>query len=84
MRVCLQQIGDEDPFGIASVPAIWQRAMDQVLTNIPKTKWILDNMIITGSTDEEHLQNLSLVLERLEQHGLRANLKKCEFFSGQN
>ena len=37
-------------------------------------------MIITGATDEEHLQNLSLVLQRLEQHGLRANLEKCEFF----
>lgn len=71
------------PFGIASAPAIWQRAMDQVLTNIPKTKCILDDMIITGSTDEEHLQNLSLVLQRLEQYGLRANLDKCQFFKDQ-
>lgn len=71
------------PFGIASAPAIWQRAMNQVLTNIPKTKCILDDMIITGSTDEEHLQNLSLVLQRLEQYGLRANLDKCQFFKNQ-
>lgn len=40
-------------------------------------------MIITGSTDEEHLHNLSLVLQRLEQYGLRANLDKCEFFKDQ-
>eukprot|EP00105_Crassostrea_gigas_P033303 XP_011456634.2 PREDICTED: uncharacterized protein K02A2.6 [Crassostrea gigas] len=71
------------PFGIASAPAIWQRAMNQVLTNIPKTKCILDDMIITGSTDEEHLQNLSLVLQRLEQYGLRANLDKCQFSKDQ-
>ena len=68
------------PFGIASAPAIWQRAMDQILANIPKTQCILDDMIIKGATDEEHLQNLSLVLQRIEQHGLRANLEKCEFF----
>ena len=54
-------------------------AMDQILANIPKTQCILDNMIITRSTDEEHLQNLSLVLQRLEQHDLRANLDKCDF-----
>ena len=36
-------------------------------------------MIITGSIDEEHLQNLSLVLQRLEQQGLRAHLENCEF-----
>jgi hypothetical protein len=54
--------------------------MDQVLANIPKAKCFLDDIIITGSTDEEHLQNISLVLERLEQHGLRANLEICEFF----
>ncbi|XP_061191742.1 uncharacterized protein K02A2.6-like [Saccostrea echinata] len=64
--------------GIASALAIWQRAMNQALANIPKTKCILDDMIITGSTDEEHLQNLSI--ERLEQQRLRANLEKCEFF----
>lgn len=67
------------PFGIASSPAIWQRAMDQVLQGIPYTKCILDDMIITGRNDEEHLQNLSSVLQRLEEHGLRANLDKCQF-----
>lgn len=28
------------PFGIASALAIWQRAMDQILANIPKTQCI--------------------------------------------
>ncbi|XP_033725336.1 uncharacterized protein K02A2.6-like [Pecten maximus] len=37
-------------------------------------------MIITGKTTGEHLQNVSCVLERLQQYGLRANLEKCEFF----
>ena len=34
-------------FGVTSSPAIWQRAMDQVLQGIPGTQCILDDMIIT-------------------------------------
>lgn len=47
------------------------RAMDQILANISNTRCILDDMIITSSTDEEHLKKLSLVFQRIEQHGLR-------------
>lgn len=68
------------PFGVASAPALWQRAMDQVLQKIPFTSCILDDMIISGRTDEEHLQNLRFVLQRLQEYGLKANLEKCEFF----
>ena len=67
-------------FGIASALSLWQHAIDQVLQNIPYTQCILDDIIITGSNDEEHLNNLNLVLERLESYGLRANLSKCVFF----
>ncbi|XP_052323292.1 uncharacterized protein K02A2.6-like [Oncorhynchus keta] len=45
-------------FGIASAPAIWQRTIDQILQGIPGTQCILDDMIITGCTDKEHLANL--------------------------
>lgn len=54
--------------------------MDQILQGIPGTQCLLDDMIITGQTDEEHLANLESVLSRLEEHGLRANPQKCEFF----
>ncbi len=67
-------------FGIASAPAIWQRTMDQILQDIPNTQCLLDDIIITGKTESEHLDTLRRVLERLEQYGLRAKLNKCEFF----
>ncbi|XP_061186771.1 uncharacterized protein K02A2.6-like [Saccostrea echinata] len=56
-----------------------------VISPIGFSDWGNPNSTLTqgkrqNSTDEEHLQNLSLVLERLEQNGLRANLEKCEFF----
>ena len=67
-------------FGISSSPAIWQLAIDQVLQGIPYTQCILDDMIVTGKTDEKHLENLESVLKRLQDAGLKADKENCEFF----
>ncbi|XP_056022197.1 uncharacterized protein K02A2.6-like [Ostrea edulis] len=67
-------------FGIAFAPVIWQQTIEQILLGVPGTLCILDDMVITGKTDEEHLQNVERVLQRLSEYGLRANLKKHEFF----
>ena len=67
-------------FGITSAPAIWQRTMDQILEGTSGISCILDDMIVTGESDAEHLANLEEVLRRLHFHGLRANKSKCEFF----
>ena len=66
-------------FGVASTPAIWHQATDQILEGIPQVQCILDDMIISGATDQEHLHNLE-VHSRLSQHGQRANSSECEFF----
>ncbi|KAK2169582.1 hypothetical protein NP493_1183g00002 [Ridgeia piscesae] len=67
------------PYGVASAPAVWQRAMDQVLQGIPGVQCYLDDIIVTGRTREEHLKALDKVLGRLEEHGLKANKEKCKF-----
>ena len=54
--------------------------MDQVLKGIPSASCILDDMIITGKTDEEYLENRQSVLQRLHDYNLRVNKKKCSFF----
>jgi hypothetical protein len=48
-------------FGIASAPSIWQRAMDQILQGLSGVQCVLDDMIITGKSDDEHLQNVENV-----------------------
>ena len=68
-------------FGVASAPALFQSAMDQILVGIPKVVCYLDDILVTGATDEEHLSNLEAVLKRLQEHGLRVKKKKCSFFS---
>ncbi|XP_062606687.1 uncharacterized protein K02A2.6-like [Saccostrea cucullata] len=67
-------------YGVASAPAIWQRTIDTVLQGLTGVKCIIDDMIITGSSEEEHLKNLEAVLTRLDEYNLRVNLNKCEFF----
>ena len=68
-------------FGIAFAPAMWQRVMDQLLSGIPKTQCIIDDIIVTGETDDKHLRNLEMVLQRLLDAGLRAHPAKTRFFN---
>ncbi|UYV83276.1 K02A2.6-like [Cordylochernes scorpioides] len=68
------------PFGIASAPAIWQRIIEQILSGIPKTLVYLDDILITGETETDHLNNLETVLKRLNEYGLKANKEKCKLF----
>ena len=48
-------------FGVASAPAIWQHSIEQMLQGVPGVHCILDDMIVTGQNDTEHLQNLESV-----------------------
>ena len=53
-------------FGIASAPAMFQRVMDNLLKGIKHVCGYLDDILITGASHEEHHNNVSLVLKRLE------------------
>ena len=64
-------------FGVASSPAIFQRTMDNLLQNIPYVAVYLDDILVTGGTEEEHLKNLDQVLK--PDAGLRLKRSKCVF-----
>eukprot|EP00117_Sycon_ciliatum_P041979 scpid19977/ scgid1158/ Retrotransposable element Tf2 155 kDa protein type 1 len=68
------------PYGIASAPALWQRAIYSLLRDLPGVKCMIDDIIVTGRTPEEHLNTLMKVLQRLADAGLKLNLAKCHFF----
>ena len=69
------------PFGVSPAPAIFQRTMDSLLQGIPQTCVYLDDILITGTTVEEHLKNLDEVLCRLQTAGLRLKSSKCLFMA---
>ena len=65
--------------GIHSGPAIFQRIMDNLLSDIPKAVSRLDDILVAGTDQEDHLHTLSLVLDRLLNAGFRLNKAKCKF-----
>ena len=68
------------PFGLAQVPAYFQRLINEVLTDCNFAMGYLDDIIIFSETEEEHLQHLEEIFERLQQAGLKLKLQKCSFF----
>ena len=50
------------PFGIASALAVFQRAMDTILQGIPHVACYLDDILVTGESEDQHLQHLEEVL----------------------
>jgi len=67
------------PFGISSAPGIFQRTMESLLQGIPNVVVYIDDILVTGATEQEHLKTLEEVLTRLERAGLRLKKPKCLF-----
>ena len=67
------------PFGVSSAPGIFQRTMESLLQDIPAVVVYIDDILITGASDTEHMQSLERVLDRLESSGLRLKKDKCVF-----
>ena len=72
---CYQRL----PFGVSSAPGIFQRTMESLLQGIPRVLVYLDDILITGASQEEHMANLKGVLSRLNKAGPRLHKDKCEF-----
>lgn len=67
------------PFGIASAPGKFQRVMDDLFRDTPRVKCYLDDILITGRTEEEHWTRVKLVLCKLQKAGVRLQQEKCAF-----
>ena len=57
------------PFGVSSASAIFQSKIEQVLQGIPMVVCRVDDILISGKNDQEHLDHLNEVLCRLESAG---------------
>ena len=69
------------PFGLCNAPATFQRVMDLVLAGVQWSQCLvyLDDIIVIGRNFDEHIQNLSTVLQRLREANLRIKPSKCNF-----
>ena len=73
------------PFGLCNVPATFQRLMQNMLGELNLTYCIiyLDDVIVYGRTEEEHLERLRIVLERFREFNLKLKPSKCSFFQSE-
>lgn len=69
------------PFGLKNAPAIFQRAMDDVLRNhIGKICYVyMDDVVVFGKTLELATKNLETVLQVLQKTNLKVQPDKSEF-----
>ena len=67
------------PLGVASAPSMFQRIMESILHGLPGVSVYINDILITGKSIEEHLENLEAVLARLKETGLRLKHDKCAF-----
>ena len=65
------------PFGVASVPSLFQCIVENLLQGIPGVLIYIDDILVTGKTIPDHLSNLGAFLTRLEEAGMR--LKRDNF-----
>lgn len=67
------------PFGIASAPEVFQKAMNEILDQAPGVRIYIDDILVWGSTREEHDSRLRTVLNLARKAGLTFNATKCRF-----
>ena len=67
------------PFGVASARAIFQCTMETLLRGLPMVVVYIDDILVAGRSQEEHLTNLTQVLRRLDDAGMRLKKEKCSF-----
>ncbi|XP_060516189.1 uncharacterized protein LOC132695751 [Cylas formicarius] len=66
------------PFGIHCAPSIFQIIMEQ-LFNIPGVISFLEDILVTGRNDLEHLERLEQVFQKLSECGFQLKKEKCSF-----
>ncbi|XP_073049483.1 uncharacterized protein [Primulina eburnea] len=69
------------PFGLCNAPATFQRCMTAIFHDMIETflEIFMDDFSIFGSSFDDCLQNLTVVLRRCEETNLVLNWEKCHF-----
>ena len=67
------------PFGISSATGYFQDIVNQLTSELTGVAVYLDDILISGTTAEDHLNNLRQLLKRLNDKGLRCRIEKCIF-----
>jgi len=67
------------PFGMKNSPATFQRLINRITENFEGCEAYIDDIVVFGSTWEQHLQRVRELFHRLRAANLTVNLVKSEF-----
>ncbi|XP_054742683.1 uncharacterized protein K02A2.6-like [Anastrepha obliqua] len=67
------------PYGVASAPAMFQKHLEQLLCGVDGCANYIDDIIVAGASEQEHIERLAKVLHILQSAGIRCKKEKCEF-----
>jgi hypothetical protein len=70
------------PFGLTNAPAYFMYLMNKVFMEY-LYKFVvvfIDDILIFSNNEEDHDEHLRVVLQKLRENQLYANLSKCEFW----
>ena len=67
------------PFGVASAPSMFQRIMESILQGMPGVIVYIDDILVSGKDEQDHLEKLDTVFTKLGEAGLRLKRAKCSF-----
>ena len=69
---------------MAQTPAYFQALINKVLKGLHKLAVAyLDDIIIFSKDEEEHLEHLRIIFQRLKEAGLKLKRSKCDFMKTQ-
>ena len=73
------------PFGLCNAPVTFQHLMQNTLGELNLTYCViyLDDDIVFGHMEEEHLEHLHMVFERFQEFNLKLKPSKCSFFQSE-
>ena len=67
------------PFGLRNAPSSWMKMLDSCLSGIDGIYTYLDDILVASQTEEEHINILHKLFQRLEDNSMSLALNKCVF-----
>lgn len=67
------------PFGVKSAPGIFQSVMDNLIAGLPGCATYLDDIVVSGTSETDHDENVRALFKRIAEFGIRVRLEKCAF-----
>jgi len=66
-------------FGLRNAAQTFQRFIDEVLRDLDFCYAYIDDILVASRSEEEHLQHLQILFNRLQEYGVVINPLKCTF-----